>query len=478
MPWELQNMGTVVALDHRVLLFSILLSFGTGIAFGLLPAWRLARNDPNAALKNSRRFVRTRFGRLHLPDLLVVAQVALALMLLVGAGLMIRSLWLLSKVSTGLAPERVLTMRLSTPAMEQYSRDPLGHAALHERISAQVAALPETESAAFGSSLPFTWSTSSSNVFATDRPTPRPEDIPAANSHIVTNDYFRTMGIPLLRGRTFDGHEVQPAFAPGMAIDEKTFSEPYKGIPVQCVISERMAELLWPGEDPLGRIFQMGLPEMNLPRFEVIGIVGNTAQNGLERQPPPEFYSSIRQMPLPMGMYLVVRTRNDPQALLPAIRTVLRNAVPEEAVFDIRLMGDRIAERSADRRFNTGVFTLFGAVGLLLSAIGIYGVLAFNVGRRTREIGLRMALGARPADVLRQILGSGMFLVLVGVLLGSIAAFACAKLLQSQLFGITGVDTVAYLVAAIPLVLVAIVACLLPARRATKVDPLVALRSE
>jgi putative ABC transport system permease protein len=479
MPWELQSLyGDNVGLDLRVLAFSALLALLTGLAFGLFPALRLARHDPNAALKNTVRTVRTRFGRLHIPDLLVVAQVGLALVLLVAAGMMIRSLWLLSKVPTGLSPERVLTLRVSAPSIEEYRRDPLAFVAYHDRLLAEVQQMPEVESAAFGSSLPFTWNTSSSTVFATDRPFPSADSIPAAYSHVVTPDYFRAMGVTLLRGRGFDGHETPPAMPTNVQFTEKLFVEIYRDFDIQCVISQRLADLLWPGEDALGRQFQMGQPGMNLPRFRVVGIAGNTAQRGLDHEPPPEFYSSMRQFPMPMGYYLVVRTRNAPAALVASLRAKLKAAAPDETLYDIKVMSERIAERNSGRQFNTGLFVFFGAVGLLLSAIGLYGVLAFNVGRRTREIGIRMALGARRSDVLRQILGSGLLLVLVGALLGSIAAFACAQLLQSQLFGITGVDTVAYLVAAVPLILVAIVACLIPARRATKVDPMIALRSE
>jgi len=479
MPWELQTIGDGnVGLDHRVVLFSTALALLTGLAFGVLPAWRLARHDPNDALKNTRRFVRTRFGRLHLPDLLVVAQVGLALMLLVGAGLMIRSLWLLSRVPSGLSPERVLTLRVSPPTMEEYRRDPLGFARFHEGVVTAVQALPEVEAAAFGSSLPFTWNTSSSTVFATDRPAPAPGAMPSGNSHIVTADYFRAMGIPLLRGRGFDGHEPQPDMPPNGELSEKSLVEIYRNLEVQCVVSQRLAEMLWPGEDALGRQFQMGQPEMNLPRFRIVGIAGNTAQRGLDEEVTPEFYAPIRQFPMPMAYHLVVRSQQDPAALLASVRQVVKTVAPTETVYDVKVMSERIAERSAGRRFNTGLFAFFGAVGLLLSAIGIYGVLAFNVGRRTREIGIRMALGARPADVLREILGSGLLLVAVGTLLGSLGAFAGAKLIQSQLFGMSGIDTYAYLAAALPLLAVAGVACLLPARRATRVDPLVALRVE
>ena len=479
MPWELHSIyGESVGLDLRVLLFSAALALATGLAFGVLPALRLARHDPNSALKNTRRIIRTRFGRLHAQDLLVVAQVGLALVLLVSAGLMIRSLWMLSRMPSGLSPERVLTMRISPPSMDDYRRDPLGFARYHERIVEAVQALPEVESAAFGSALPFTWNTSSSTVFATDRPIPAPENIPSANSHVITPDYFRTMGIPLLRGRAFDGHEPQPDMPANVTVSQDAFVAIYRNFEIQCVISERMAAMLWPGEDALGRQFQMGQPKLNLPRFRVVGIVGNTAQLGLEQSAPPEYYATLSQFPMPMTYHLVVRSRQDPSALLATIRTTIKNVAPGETVFDVKVMSERISERSSGRRFNTGIFTFFGAIGLFLSAIGIYGVLAFNVGRRTREIGIRMALGARPLDVLREILGSGLVLVLIGAVLGSIGALSGAKLLQSQLFGITSVDGFAYLTAALPLLAVAFVACWIPARRATRVDPMIALRTE
>ncbi|HLP09163.1 MAG TPA: ABC transporter permease [Opitutaceae bacterium] len=479
MPWELQSIyGGDIGLDLRVLAFSALLALGTGLAFGLLPALRLARNDPNDALKNSTHFVRTRFGRFHIPDLLVVAQVGLALMLLVGAGLMIRSLWLLSRIPPGLAPEHLLTLRVSAPSMEEYRKSPLAFAAFHERIVEAVQALPEVESAAFGSSLPFTWDDSSNVVFPTDRPPPAPEDLTSVYSHVITPDYFQAMGVPILRGHGFDGHEPQPSMPPDLELTQDSFVEIYRNFDIQCVISQRLAEQLWPGEDALGKQFQMGQPSLNLPRFRVIGIAGNTTQHGLDAGASPEYYTAIRQFPMPMSYCLVVRTRNEPTALVGSLRTVLKSVAPQESMYDVRLMSDRIAERSSGRRFNTGVFAFFGGIGLLLSAIGIYGVLAFNVGRRTREIGIRMALGAQPLDVLREVLRSGLLLVVAGAVIGGVGAFAGARLLQSQLFGVSGVDFYAYLAATLPLLLVAFVACLIPARRATRVDPLIALRSE
>jgi predicted permease len=478
-PWELRGiMSGGSGLDVRVLVFAAGIVLLTGLGFGFAPAWQLSHTNPNDALKNTQRVVRTLLGRFHLGDLLVVAQVALALMLLIGAGLMIRSLWQLAHVPSGLAPERVLTLRVTTPPMEQYRRDPFGHVTFHEGIVEAVQRLPEVEAAAFGSSLPFSWNTSSSWIFRTDRPAPAPGDFPSSNSHVITPDYFRAMGIPLLRGHGFDGHEPQPVIPPNEVVSQESIVEIYKNLEIQCVISQRFADLLWRGEDPLGKQFQMGAPEMNLPRFRVIGIAGNTTQNGLDREAPPEFYATLRQFPAPMYLHLVVRSRLDPAALLPSVRAAIKSVAPHETVFDVKVMAQRIAETVAGRRFNMGLFICFGAVALLLSAIGVYGVLAFNVSRRTRETGIRMALGAQRRDILCDTFRHGFALVIPGTALGLAGAWAGSRLLQNQLFAVSGTDRLAYLTGSLLLLAIAFAACLIPARRAASVNPTEALRAE
>ncbi len=478
-PWELRGiMSGGSGLDVRVLVFAAGIVLLTGLGFGFAPAWQLSHANPNDALKNTQRVVRTLLGRFHLRDLLVVAQVALALMLLIGAGLMIRSLWQLAQVPSGLAPERVLTLRVTTPPMEQYRRDPFGHVTFHERIVETMQRLPEVEAAAFGSSLPFSWNTSSSWIFRTDRPAPAPGDFPSANSHVITPDYFRAMGIPLLRGHGFDGHEPQPVMPPDGLVSQETLVGIYKNLEVQCVISQRFADLLWRGEDPLGKQFQMGAPEMHLPRFRVIGVAGNTTQNGLDQVAPSEFYVALRQFPAPMDQYLVVRSRLDPAALLPSVRAAIKSVAPHETVFDVKVMAQRITETVAGRRFNMGLSICFGAVALLLSAIGVYGVLAFNVSRRTRETGIRMALGAQRRDILGDTFRHGFALVIPGTALGLAGAWAGSRLLQNQLFAVSGTDLPAYLTGSLLLLATAFAACFIPARRAASVNPTEALRAE
>jgi len=478
-PGAVRNaLGAEGGLDFRVLLFIAGVTLVTGISFGLAPAWRLSHVNPIGALKNTPGSVRTWLGRFHSRDLLVITQVALALMLLIGAGLMIRSLQRLTAVPTGIEPERLLTLRVAPPPAEQYRRDPYHYVRVHEEILEAVAALPEVEVAAFGSSMPFAHSTSTSGLFRDDRPVPEPGSFPSANSHVVTPGYFRTMGIPLLRGRNFDGLEPQPAMPPGGVVDVQTIAKIYKDIDVACLISQRMAEQIWPGEDPIGKRFQMGYPDMWLPKLRIIGVVGSTRQDGLDRGEPPEYYMSLRQFPAPMHLHLAVRTRQAPAAVLASVRAAVQSVARDEPVFDVKLMTARIAESLSGRRFNMSLFTFFAGMALLLSVIGIYGLLSFVVAQRTREIGIRMALGARRHDVLRDAVARGMKLVTLGAVLGMAGAWAGNRLLQSQLFGVGGDDPLTYGAGAALLLLAAAFACILPAQRATRVDPITALRAE
>jgi predicted permease len=399
-------------------------------------------------------------------------------MLLVGAGLMIRSLARLNGVNSGVRPERVLTLRIGTPPVEQYRRDPAAYVAYHENILRQVAALPDVETAAFGSALPFTWNLSSCVFFRTDRPVPEPGKLPSSNTHVVTPEYFRAMGIPLLRGELFSGHEPAPKFPEGELLSMELLPKIYQGFEVACVISQRMADQIWPGEDAVGKRFQFGFPEMHMPAVLVIGIVGNTTQTGLDRGESAEYYCLLKQYPAPMPLHLVVRTRADPGSVLASVRTVVQAVAPDEPIFDVELMTSRIAGFSSDRRFNMGLFIFFAATALLLAVVGIYGVLACVVSQRTREVGIRMALGAQRRDVLRDVLARGLRLALPGVALGLAGAWAVNRLLQSQLFGVTGTDPITYAGSALLLLLAALVACYVPARRATRINPTEALRSE
>jgi predicted permease len=314
--------------------------------------------------------------------------------------------------------------------------------------------------------------------FRDGRPVPGPGEFPAASSHTVTPDYFRTMGIPLLRGRLFDGRERQPVIPPGLDFSPQNLGIIFKDVVFDGIISQRMAEKYWPGEDPMGKRFRLGYPDMQLPWVQIVGVVGNTTQFGLDRGEAAEFYLPLRQFPVPIAMHLAVRTRMDPAAAVASIRTAIQSVVNDEPISDVQLMAERMAGFVSGRRFNMNLFAFFAGAALLLSLIGIYGVLSFVVSQRTREVGIRMALGAQRHDVLRDVLARGLRLALPGVVLGLGGAWAMSRLLQSQLFSIKGTDPLTYAAGAVLLLLAALLACWLPARRAMRINPVEALRAE
>lgn len=477
-PWEVRNLGGAegLGLDWRVLGFIGVLSLTTGAGFSVLPALWISRADPALALKDAPRGPAVGRHRFRVSDVLVSAQVALAVLLLVSAGLLIRSLQRLAQVPPGFEPEKVLSLRVAAPPMESMQTDPYAAVRYHERILASVEGRPEVEAAAYGTSVPFTWSVSNMVFHRSDRPLPDPGAFPVASWHIATPSYFRTMGIPLVRGRLFDGTEPEPKLPPGAVFDPRRLGEIYRGIDLVGVISRRMAEKYWPGEDAIGKRFRMGFPQMDLPTVVVAGIVGNTTQQGQDRGEEAEFYVSVRQVPVPAYGHVLVRTRVPPASAAAAVRTAVAEASGGEPVFDVRPMADRVLEFRAGRRLNMSLYAFFGGTALLLSAVGIYGVLGFSVGRRTREFGVRMALGASRTTVMRGVLTHSAWLVLPGAAAGLAGALALSRTLASQLFEIGADDPATYGAAVAALLLAALVASLAPVLRAVRVDPLVALR--
>lgn len=477
-PWEMRELMTGTSgFDVRVWGFVGVMTLVTGLAFGIAPAWQLSHSNPNNALKNTRPVVRTLFGRFHLADILVLVQVALAVMLLVGAGLLIRSLHRVMSVPPGFQPDQVVAMRVPAPPLSSLMRNPAAFVRHHETVLEKVRGTPGVDSAAFGSSLPYTWDNSSIWLFRTDRPAPEPGKFPSINIHVVTQDYFRTMGIPLLQGSLFTGHEPRVQL-PETEITMKMVTDIYANFTLDAVISRRMAEQFWPGEEALGKTFQLGQPQMGFPVVRVIGIVGNTTQFGAENGEQAEFYCLMSQWPSAYAPSLAVRTKGDPAAMIGTLRAAIRSVVPDEPIYDVQVMRSRIESFSSDRRFNMGLFTFFAATALLLASLGIYGVLACLVGQRTREIGIRMALGAQRRDVLRDIVTRGFAVVMPGVMVGLAAAWAGSRFIQSQLFGINAEDVPTYLASAAVLLAAALIACAVPAQRASKVDPIQALRTE
>ena len=478
-PWNVRPLVEGIgSLDYRVLGFTILATFVTGLGFGLAPAWQLSQANPNDALKQTPRIVNTRWGRWHLRDILVGIQVALALVLLVGASLLIRSIQSLLSVDPGIRPAQVLTLHVAPPPLSEFQKDPYSVSTFHQRAIDAVRAIPGVENVAVASTLPFSWHNSSMVFYVEGRPLPEQGKFPSFSNHVISAEYFRTMGIPLVRGRVFDGHELQPRFPPGIPFAPENLPVLYKDVTFQGVVSKSMAEKFWPGEDAIGKRFRLGFPNMGLPWVEIIGIVGDVAQHGLDQGPQPEFYLSQQQFGVPNFVHLVLRTATDPSSIATAVRAALSREFPDNPVTDIRPMTELLDEHVSDRKFNLRLFVFFAGTALLLAVIGLYGVLAFVVGQRTREIGIRMALGANRVDLLGDILTRGLWLVLPGLALGGITAWLASRFLQSQLYAISRSDPMSYLVAAGLLLAAAVVACLLPARRATKVNPIEALRAE
>jgi len=478
-PWEMQQvMGGASGVNATVVLFIAGLTLLAGIGFGLAPAWQVSHINPNDALKNTRPIARTLFGRVHLSDVLVFAQVCLAVMLLVGAGLLIRSLERLTSVSTGLQPDHVLTIRVGTPPEAAMAHGPTAFIRFHTNLLEKVQALGEVRSAAFVSSLPYTWNTSSNSFFRPDRPAPPPGKSPTSNLHVVTPDYFKVMGIPLLAGALFDGHEPVAPLPPDRPLELKTLPELYANFAVSTIISRRMADQYWPGEDPIGKTFVVGTPGMALATMKIVGVVGNTTQTGAEHGETSEYYTLLTQWPATRSLHLAVRTRGDAAGTAASIRQRVHAVVPAEPIFDVKLLTDRIAAFSSERRFQMDLFAFFATTALLLAGVGVYGVLACLVSQRTRDIGIRMALGAQRSDVLCNVMSRGMALVVPGVGLGLGLAWAGSRVMQSQLFGTSATYVPAYVLSGVLILVAAVVACALPARRATKVNPMEALRTD
>jgi putative ABC transport system permease protein len=446
----LGEMGRVAAItiDLRVLGFTLLISLVTGLLFGLIPALRLSRTDLNVSLKEGGRG-----GGIHgrgLRGALMVSEVALAVVLLVGAGLLIRSFAKLLDVDPGYRAEGLLTARLSVPP--RY-RDNPQHAQFYEQILRRLAALPGVDSVGLTNNLPLTRHSLGGTVLVEGRAYQKGETLPSAPIATVNSDYFRTMGISLRAGRLFNDGDAQ-------------------GAPRVALLSESLARRLFPNEDPLGkRLSSAG-------RYTtVIGVVSDIRYTGLDGEIEQAVYVSYRQLP-PYTAALALRGAVDPSSLAPALRNAVREIDPALPVYDVLTMDERLSNSVAARRFNLLLLGGFAALALLLAGVGVYGVISYVVTQRTHEVGVRMALGAQSADVLRLFIKQGMSLALLGVALGLLGAFAFTRVMTSLLFDVSASDPLTFACVALSLSLVALAACYLPARRAARIDPLTSLRRE
>ncbi|HJQ32684.1 MAG TPA: ABC transporter permease [Pyrinomonadaceae bacterium] len=450
-PSGVQRAGEVT-LDWRVLGFALGLSLLTGLLFGLAPALQTSKTDLVESLKEGGRSAQG-LGRSRLRGALVVSEVALTLVLLVGAGLLIKSFRQLLAVESGLDPRGVLTLDVSLPRTKY--PEPQQLASFYERLIEQAAALPGVESAGAVSVLPLAGSDNSNFVQIEGRaPQPAGQALRAGRRN-VSAEYFRALGIPVKRGRAFTAADRQDA-------------------PPVVVINESMARSFFAGEDPVGKRIRTG---DKAPWAEVVGVVGDVRHRGLDVDTRPEMFFPHLQTPS-RQMTLVVRTSGDPVALAGPLRERVRELDRDQPVGNVKTMEAWVAESVASRRFSVLLLGVFAAVAAGLAALGLYGVVSYSVAQRTHEIGLRVALGARPRDVLRLVIRQGMALTLLGTAAGLLAALALTRLMSSLLFGVGATDPATFVTVPALLLVVALLACYLPARRATKVDPMVALRYE
>ncbi|HNG34845.1 MAG TPA: ABC transporter permease, partial [Blastocatellia bacterium] len=438
-----------ITLDTRVLIFAGALSLLTGMVFGLAPAWQAARINLNQTLKEGGRHA-SGSGSERLRNLLIVAEVALSLILLVGTGLLIKSFWRLQQVDLGFNPDNLLTLEIQLPVpkyAEAARRETFANATL-ERL----AALPGVQSAAFINLPPFSPGLGLDDYKIEGKPDPVGiANARLAGQRIISSDYFRTMGIPLLEGRAFtvaDGSEA----------------------PRVCIISQTFATKFFAGENPLGHRIQMGGEW-----FAIVGVVGEVRHAGLDAERTSHAYFPFAQG----GQFrtrLVIHTNNDPLSYVSAVRRQMQAVDGNLPIYEVFTMNQLISQRGAQRRFNLLLLGVFAAVALLLAAVGIYGVMSYTTAQRTHEIGIRMALGAARGNIYQLIVGQGMRVVAVGLLLGLLGATALTRWMKSLLFEVRATDPLTYLLIVLLLVAVALFACLIPARRATKTDPMTALR--
>jgi len=446
------------SIDPRVISFTLVLSLATGVIFGMAPAFQGSRIDLNETLKESGIRAPAGSGRGRTRSLLVITEMALALMLLISAGLFIQSFMRLQKVDPGFNPHGVLTAYIMLPS-SKYT-EPRRQAAFFKEVINRIEALPGVEAVGGASSMPLTGTNDAGYFRIEGIPERRAGDpLIEAEQPKITPGYIRAMEIPVLMGRSFNWADNENS-------------------PQVVVVSEALVQLYWPNEDPIGKRLSINNDSDGKPVWrQIVGVVKDVKHDGLAKQPRPVIFSPLLQYPVPYTI-LAIRTHTDPSSLSPAIRRAVTAVDSEQPIFRINTMERFISDSVSDSRFQTQLLTVFAAVALALAAVGIYGVVGYSVNQRTHEIGIRLALGARQRDVLKMVVKQGMELATTGVVIGLAGAFALTRLMKDFLFGVNASDPLTFGVIALILTLIALLACYFPARRATKVDPLVALRYE
>ncbi len=439
-----------ITLDGHVLAFALLVSVATGLIFGMAPAWQASRGGPAAALKEGGRSSASSGGR-RVRSALLVGEVALSLILLVGASLLLRSFAKLTGVDPGFRSDHVLTFRVALPRISY--PEPHNVVAFYERLLERLRAMPGVEAAAAVHQLPMRGDYVLSFTIEGRPPAP-PGGDDSANYRAISPAYFAAAGIPLLKGRPFAEQDAEKA-------------------PMVAVVDEAFAKRHFPGEDPIGRGIDIGNGTDGF--YKIVGVVGNVHHEGLDAAPEPTMYVPYKQDAF-SGMWMLVRTTGDPSQFASTARLAVREIDSDLPAYSMAPLDEVVSESVADRRFAMLLLGVFAGVAVFLAAVGLYGVVAYTVSQRTQEIGLRMAIGAEPRDVLRMVIGGGMRMAVAGVVIGLAGALALTGLVASMLFGVTAFDPVSYLATAAVLLGVSALACYVPARRAMAVDPLVALR--
>jgi putative ABC transport system permease protein len=446
-----------VNVDWRVMLFSFSMSLVTGLLFGMVPALQASNLNLSESLKESAGKTTESKSRFRIRGLLVVSEVALAMVLLVGAGLMVKSLHRLQQVELGFDPSNLLTLRVSLPAAkyDQPQRQRLFFDELIDNLESQ----PGVQAVGAVNFLPLSGSGNRRNISVEGKP----ENPINAEFRISNPQYFGAMKAELRKGRLFDEHDR----------DNK---------PYVVVVNETFTHIFLPGEDPLGKRIKMGGIDSPFRWLSIVGVIKDFKHGGVDSEFRPEMYLPYQQPPLPdwnfQAMFLAVRTEQELQSAIGAVREAVESIDKEQPIYSVATMEQLVGRSVAPRRFNMLLMVIFSALALLIALIGIYGVMSYSVTQRTRDIGIRMALGARAVNVLSLVIGEGMTLALCGVAIGLAGAFALTRFIASLLFGVTPTDAMTFAVVSVCVLLVALVACYVPARRATKVDPLVALRYE